>query len=106
MGVAARVDQLSVHMKPCSGLTHATFQHVRHPKRITDLARIPLAAILHETGATDHLEVGYLRQLGQNVVLDTVGEGGILFVVAQIFKDRKSTRLNSSHSQISYAVFC
>src|SRR2546430_12989580 len=24
----------------------------------------------------------------------------------QIFADRKSTRLNSSHSQISYAVFC
>src|SRR5688572_31094556 len=23
-----------------------------------------------------------------------------------VFKDRKSTRLNSSHSQISYAVFC
>src|SRR5206468_12231882 len=25
---------------------------------------------------------------------------------AQAFKDRKSTRLNSSHDQISYAVFC
>src|SRR5205085_3262164 len=25
---------------------------------------------------------------------------------AQFFQDRKSTRLNSSHSQISYAVFC
>src|SRR2546430_12779767 len=25
---------------------------------------------------------------------------------AQIARDRKSTRLNSSHSQISYAVFC
>src|SRR2546430_4868042 len=25
---------------------------------------------------------------------------------AQIYRDRKSTRLNSSHSQISYAVFC
>src|SRR2546430_17077087 len=25
---------------------------------------------------------------------------------AQLVKDRKSTRLNSSHSQISYAVFC
>src|SRR2546430_6868409 len=24
----------------------------------------------------------------------------------QVFRDRKSTRLNSSHSQISYAVFC
>src|SRR2546427_6359125 len=27
-------------------------------------------------------------------------------VIGQIFPDRKSTRLNSSHSQISYAVFC
>src|SRR5688572_32281428 len=25
---------------------------------------------------------------------------------AHVFVDRKSTRLNSSHSQISYAVFC
>src|SRR2546430_9931734 len=30
-----------------------------------------------------------------------IGMSGGLFV-----KDRKSTRLNSSHSQISYAVFC
>src|SRR5688572_31788223 len=27
-------------------------------------------------------------------------------VIARDFKDRKSTRLNSSHSQTSYAVFC
>src|SRR5688572_30849800 len=26
--------------------------------------------------------------------------------VARRYRDRKSTRLNSSHSQISYAVFC
>src|SRR2546427_5017968 len=26
--------------------------------------------------------------------------------VPRFFRDRKSTRLNSSHSQISYAVFC
>src|SRR3990167_10122330 len=26
--------------------------------------------------------------------------------LTEIYKDRKSTRLNSSHSQISYAVFC
>src|SRR5688572_30979253 len=26
--------------------------------------------------------------------------------LVQFFQDRKSTRLNSSHSQISYAVFC
>src|SRR5688572_32149483 len=29
-----------------------------------------------------------------------------LGVSRQTVKDRKSTRLNSSHSQISYAVFC
>src|SRR2546430_5334663 len=28
------------------------------------------------------------------------------WIIAQARPDRKSTRLNSSHSQISYAVFC
>src|SRR5688572_31802772 len=28
------------------------------------------------------------------------------FPTIEAFEDRKSTRLNSSHSQISYAVFC
>src|SRR2546430_12460042 len=28
------------------------------------------------------------------------------FALLQNYRDRKSTRLNSSHSQISYAVFC
>src|SRR3712207_6911270 len=27
-------------------------------------------------------------------------------VLGEIYKDRKSTRLNSSHANISYAVFC
>src|SRR2546430_7260309 len=31
---------------------------------------------------------------------------GFLEFAAALRKDRKSTRLNSSHSQISYAVFC
>src|SRR5256886_10757461 len=30
----------------------------------------------------------------------------IVFVCSDMWEDRKSTRLNSSHSQISYAVFC
>src|SRR2546430_13631927 len=34
-----------------------------------------------------------------------VGLAAALLLLA-LFADRKSTRLNSSHSQISYAVFC
>src|SRR2546430_3319703 len=35
-----------------------------------------------------------------------VGESGVLIAEFSAKSDRKSTRLNSSHSQISYAVFC
>src|SRR3712207_8486697 len=31
---------------------------------------------------------------------------GLLLVLFMLFLDRKSTRLNSSHANISYAVFC
>src|SRR2546430_8954484 len=40
----------------------------------------------------------------------TIGSGGVRIGLgigpALAISDRKSTRLNSSHSQISYAVFC
>src|SRR3712207_8977197 len=42
--------------------------------------------------------VGRARGVGQHVVV-----GGVVLVVVE---DRKSTRLNSSHANISYAVFC
>src|SRR2546427_5968287 len=43
-----------------------------------------------------HRVVVHLELPPVNLGLKQVGQGG----------DRKSTRLNSSHSQISYAVFC
>src|SRR5205085_4944656 len=39
-------------------------------------------------------------------VVDFAGQKDFLGGAANVAKDRKSTRLNSSHSQISYAVFC
>src|SRR2546427_5481266 len=40
-------------------------------------------------------------------VLDLLSKSGARAVLVDLlFEDRKSTRLNSSHSQISYAVFC
>src|SRR2546427_2940685 len=42
--------------------------------------------------------------------LHNAGFCGVYFYVSrdrpELYPDRKSTRLNSSHSQISYAVFC
>src|SRR2546430_11613306 len=37
---------------------------------------------------------------------EKVAVGKNMQYVLEVLRDRKSTRLNSSHSQISYAVFC
>src|SRR5688572_8877478 len=44
----------------------------------------------------------------RDIILNGTGEDEVDFVLAGAIEDedRKSTRLNSSHSQISYAVFC
>src|SRR2546430_6033796 len=47
---------------------------------------IPTKVLLHHADIYDHIKNG--AELGFEI------------------RDRKSTRLNSSHSQISYAVFC
>src|SRR5690554_1009487 len=45
----------------------------------------------------------YFVSLAVSVILF---EGGMTLRRAEVLKDRKSTRLNSSHVRISYAVFC
>src|SRR5256885_7208898 len=47
---------------------------------------------------------GHDRQMMQGI--DDVGRGSDGFELLPGFVDRKSTRLNSSHLVISYAVFC
>src|SRR3712207_8982538 len=49
-------------------------------------------------------EVEYI----QSKLTNLVGQAGGSFEAPEIntFRDRKSTRLNSSHANISYAVFC
>src|SRR5690625_6637579 len=43
---------------------------------------------------------------GVNSLMDLVDPVGEVFETVEKEKDRKSTRLNSSHVAISYAVFC
>src|SRR5690349_23135237 len=65
------------------------FLMIRRPPRST---LFPYTTLFRSRGA----EVGAPRPLGPDEGLDL--GGGLL--------DRKSTRLNSSHVEISYAVFC
>src|SRR5207245_4964762 len=60
------------------------------------LALAQLALHVVERGVADVLAVHHV----DDVLADVLG------VIADALEDRKSTRLNSSHGSISYAVFC
>src|SRR3712207_8416649 len=47
-----------------------------------------------------------LRQAGILILSSTIVIWGLIFIIGLQCGDRKSTRLNSSHANISYAVFC
>src|SRR3712207_8021816 len=48
----------------------------------------------------------YAQSISVNFAVTTILGPGFIALAAMIFGDRKSTRLNSSHANISYAVFC
>src|SRR5206468_12585391 len=61
------------------------------------------SSVFDELG--DPLDVAWARLL--RVVQRNHAHGNLLSgALAPVLLDRKSTRLNSSHDQISYAVFC
>src|SRR6266480_6627354 len=51
----------------------------------------------------DHLRLSAYCGIGHNRAL---ADAGVLELLPVPYSDRKSTRLNSSHMSISYAVFC
>src|SRR2546427_3465586 len=74
---------------------------IRRPPRstlfpYTTLFRSPNISVDH----ADHNGIAFTTSTTSNCAEFIVSDGGVHKT------DRKSTRLNSSHSQISYAVFC
>src|SRR5690242_21089370 len=69
---------------------------IRRPPRST---LFPYTTLFRSEGVGDRALAAMLFGIGRDVdaVIDVDGAG---------FRDRKSTRLNSSHMSISYAVFC
>src|SRR2546430_11980987 len=69
-------------------------------RRTGFILRLTVAVILLAGG------VAALQSAHENIALLKPLAGVALLMSAIVVLDRKSTRLNSSHSQISYAVFC
>src|SRR2546430_6736082 len=59
----------------------------------------------HRAAPLCAVEVGKVHPLWNAPRPQTISVG-LYSVSSLLVRDRKSTRLNSSHSQISYAVFC
>src|SRR2546421_9382956 len=72
---------------------------IRRPPRSTLFPYTTLFRSGDEVGERLGVAVGDAGDL-------TAGSGGVTAAAAGCQIDRKSTRLNSSHDQISYAVFC
>src|SRR2546430_4105268 len=63
------------------------------------------------TGAATQKAVARLKDVGPSAIESVLAalpdaDKGSTMAFVEVLADRKSTRLNSSHSQISYAVFC
>src|SRR3712207_7623278 len=71
---------------------------------------VSIEAVAREAGITRPIVYGHFRDLSKLLEALVEREGvralGQLAEVLTPALDRKSTRLNSSHANISYAVFC
>src|SRR2546429_1369608 len=91
----------------CNRFFRFFFLMIRRPPRstlfpYTTLFR-SLGAAFARSGDRDSA-LRYIRQARDGAV--ALGQTGLLASIERDLRDRKSTRLNSSHGYISYAVFC
>src|SRR3712207_9565832 len=63
---------------------------------------LPICSLHKEAHSNPHID----RVLGSKCANNTVNKVLEKNIFTLFIKDRKSTRLNSSHANISYAVFC
>src|SRR2546430_10161177 len=80
---------------------------IRRPPRSTLFPYTTLFRSVKLGDITSILELRDIRRVNLDAFKagDSLRAFGVGFTI-RVERDRKSTRLNSSHSQISYAVFC
>src|SRR5688572_32367120 len=70
------------------------------------LRRPPRSTLFPYTTLFRSRRIASLNLTADEVLVEILAPERLVGVTRFIDEDRKSTRLNSSHSQISYAVFC
>src|SRR5690625_63388 len=96
---------LALTLAACNNGTNATQDAESTPEG--ELQEVTVGAIAIADVAPLHLAVqeGFFEEEGLDVeIVETTG--GAVSLPGVVAGDRKSTRLNSSHVAISYAVFC
>src|SRR3712207_7770595 len=84
------------------------FLMIRRPPRSTPLSlhdALPILRMPKSTGMGLYIS-GFVLLFGFSLVWHIWWLAAVGLLGAITFLDRKSTRLNSSHANISYAVFC
>src|SRR5688572_31732660 len=82
------------------------FLMIRRPPRSTLFPYTTLFRSLERRATFAHCDRCQGVDLTREVALQLLGQPARRWPRPELREDRKSTRLNSSHSQISYAVFC
>src|SRR5205085_11862704 len=81
----------------------ASAGHTRRPGHVRECA---VAIVVVQRVASQDTTVVQVTTVDEIDVLPAVATRCTTTMATAHSRDRKSTRLNSSHSQISYAVFC
>src|SRR3712207_8826988 len=80
------------------------FLMIRRPPRST---LFPYTTLFRSTSVSDNFVLPHIPNANyKQLLLHFVFLHRSQYSTFPFFKDRKSTRLNSSHANISYAVFC
>src|SRR2546422_3069110 len=100
-GDIPRIRQAIINSSPVPIGTVPIYEALSRVRRVEDLSRQVMLEVIEEQAeqGVDYMTI-HAGVLVQYVPLTTKRITGI------VSRDRKSTRLNSSHGYISYAVFC
>ncbi|MCY1231781.1 hypothetical protein D9M72_442410 [compost metagenome] len=87
------VDHLGVDADAVGGAAHAAFKNIAHTKFLAHLADIRRLALVGKGGiAGDDEEAGNLREIGDDVLGDAVGEITLLRIAGHVVERQHGDR--------------